>query len=64
MFAFTTQWLHHSLRLTAFLIAIAVCGLLGSSVALGQAQANAADVQGYVKRRPGRNSYRRHRDGS
>ncbi|HYJ85105.1 MAG TPA: carboxypeptidase-like regulatory domain-containing protein, partial [Pyrinomonadaceae bacterium] len=49
MFAFTTQWLHHSLRLTAFLIAIAVCGLLGSSVALGQAQANAADVQGYVK---------------
>ncbi len=49
MFAFTTQWLHHSLRLTGFLIAIAVCGLLGSSVALGQAQANAADVQGYVR---------------
>jgi hypothetical protein len=49
MFAFTTQWPHHSLRLTAFLIAVAVCGLLGSSVALGQAQANAADVQGYVK---------------
>lgn len=49
MFAFTTQWLHHSLRLTAFLIAIAVCGLFGSSVALGQAQANAADVQGYVR---------------
>ena len=49
MFAFTTQWLHHSLRLTAFLIVIAACGVLGSSVALGQSQANAADVQGYVR---------------
>jgi carboxypeptidase family protein/TonB-dependent receptor-like protein len=49
MFASPTQWLHHSLRLTAFLIVTAVCGLLGSGVALGQAQSNAADVQGYVR---------------
>ena len=53
MFAFTAQWLNHSLRLTAFLIAIAVCGLLGSSVALGQAQANAADLNGVVRDQSG-----------
>ncbi|MEK6283118.1 MAG: TonB-dependent receptor [Acidobacteriota bacterium] len=49
MFAFPTQWLKHSLRLTAFLVVITVCGLLGSGVAYGQSQSNAADLQGFVK---------------
>jgi Carboxypeptidase regulatory-like domain/TonB dependent receptor len=49
MFAFPTHWLNHSLRVTGFVIAIAVCGLLGSGIAFGQAQSNAADLQGFVK---------------
>jgi hypothetical protein len=49
MFASPTRWLTLSTRLTSFLLITLVCGLLGSSVAFGQAQSNAADLQGYVR---------------
>src|ERR1044071_7485716 len=49
MFAYATQWLNHSLRVTRFLLVIAVCGLFGSGTAFGQAQSNAADLQGFVR---------------
>jgi hypothetical protein len=53
MFASPTQWLNSSLRLTALLLATIVCGLLGSGVAFGQAQSNAADLQGVVRDQSG-----------
>ncbi len=49
MFASPTQWLNASIRLTALLIVTVVCGLSGSSVAFGQAQSNASDLQGVVR---------------
>ncbi|MDQ2921912.1 MAG: TonB-dependent receptor [Acidobacteriota bacterium] len=49
MFASPTQWLKPSIRITALLILTVVCGLLGSGVAFGQAQSNAADLQGVVR---------------
>lgn len=49
MFASPTRWLKPSIRLTALLILTIVCGLLGSGVAFGQAQSNAADLQGVVR---------------
>ena len=48
MFASPTQWLKPSVRITALLILTVVCGLLGSGIAFGQAQSNAADLQGVV----------------
>src|SRR5437016_7293358 len=49
MFASPTQSLSPSIRITGFLILTVVCGLLGSGVAFGQAQSNAADLQGVVR---------------
>src|SRR6185436_12377354 len=49
MFASSTQWLDPSIRLAVLLLITAVCGLLGSGVALGQTQSNAADLQGVVR---------------
>lgn len=49
MFASPTRWLKPSMRITALLILTVVCGLLGSAVAFGQAQSNAADLQGVVR---------------
>lgn len=49
MFASPTQWLKPSIRITTLLILTVVCGLLGSAVAFGQAQSNAADLQGVVR---------------
>ena len=48
MFASPARWFRPSMRITALLIVTVVCGLLGSSVAFGQAQSNAADLQGFV----------------
>src|SRR6266446_6086335 len=53
MFASPTQWLNASIRLTALLIFTVVCGLSGSSVAFGQAQSNASDLQGMVRDQSG-----------
>src|SRR5882724_5866198 len=53
MFASPTEWLNSSIRLTAFFVVAVVCGLLGSSVAFGQAQSNAADLQGVVRDQSG-----------
>lgn len=53
MFASPTHWLNPSIRLVALLLATVVCGLLSSSVAFGQAQANAADLQGVVRDQSG-----------
>ncbi len=47
MFAFPTRWLTVSARITTLLIFTFVCGL--SSVAFGQAQSNAADLNGFVR---------------
>ncbi|HKO98962.1 MAG TPA: TonB-dependent receptor [Pyrinomonadaceae bacterium] len=55
MFALLKQWFNHSLRLTALLVVAAVCGLLGADVAYGQAQSNAADLQGFVRDSQGAN---------
>src|SRR6266850_1010691 len=49
MFASPTNWLSPSIRITGFLILTVVCGLLGSGIAFGQAQSNAADLQGVVR---------------
>ena len=49
MFASPTHWHSTSIRITGFLILTVVCGLLGSVVAFGQAQSNAADLQGFVR---------------
>src|SRR6185436_17971625 len=49
MFASPTRWLKPSIRLSALLILTVVCGLLGSGLAFGQAQSNAADLQGVVR---------------
>src|SRR5882724_2580143 len=53
MFASSTQWLNPSIRLATLLLVTAVCGLLGSGVALGQTQSNAADLQGVVRDQSG-----------
>jgi hypothetical protein len=53
MFASAAQYLKISTRITALVFAIVVCGLLGSTVALGQAQANASDLQGVVRDQSG-----------
>jgi hypothetical protein len=53
MFAPSTQWLIPSIRLAVLLLFTAVCGLSGSSVALGQTQSNAADLQGVVRDQSG-----------
>ena len=39
------QWVHASIRLTFFLVICSLCAQL----ALGQAQSNAADLQGFVR---------------
>ena len=49
MFASPSRRLNLFVRLTAFLIATVVCGALASGVAYGQAQANAADLNGFVR---------------
>lgn len=49
MFASATRRLNLFARLTAILIAAAVCTVLAAGVAYGQAQANAADLKGYVR---------------
>lgn len=49
MFASPTRWFSPSIRTTFLLIVTLVCGLLGSSVAFGQAQSNAADLGGFVR---------------
>ena len=53
MFASSTQWLNPSIRLAILLLVTAVGGLLSSSVALGQTQSNAADLQGVVRDQSG-----------
>ncbi len=53
MFASPMQWLHSSIRFVALLIVTVVCGLPGSGVAFGQAQSNAADLQGVVRDQSG-----------
>src|SRR5258706_12730941 len=50
MFASSTQWLNPSIRLAFFLLVTAV---VGSGVALGQTQSNAADLQGVVRDQSG-----------
>jgi hypothetical protein len=50
MFASPTQWLNPSIRLAVLLLVTAV---LGSGVALGQTQSNAADLQGVVRDQSG-----------
>lgn len=49
MFAFPTQWLKASLRITTVLIVALFCGQLASSTVFGQAQSNAADLRGVVR---------------
>lgn len=49
MFASPTQWLKPLIRITALMILTVVCGLLGSGIAFGQTQSNAADLQGVVR---------------
>jgi len=49
MFAFPPQCRNTSIRCTALFLITIVCGLLLSGVALGQAQSNAADLQGVVR---------------
>lgn len=53
MFASSTQWLNPSIRLAVLLLVTLACGLLGSSIALGQTQSNAADLQGVVRDQSG-----------
>src|SRR6185295_5835907 len=53
MFASSTQWLNPSIRLALLLFVTLACGLLGSSIALGQTQSNAADLQGVVRDQSG-----------
>src|SRR6185436_15976147 len=53
MFAFPTQWLTPSIRFTVLLLVTIACGFLGSGVALGQTQSNAADLQGVVRDQSG-----------
>ena len=50
MFASSTQWLNPSIRLAVLLLLTAV---FGSSIALGQTQSNAADLQGVVRDQSG-----------
>jgi hypothetical protein len=49
MVASHSRWFTLSTRLTGFLLITIVCGLLGSTVAFGQAQSNAADLNGFVR---------------
>ena len=49
MFASPTRRLNLFVRLTAIVIAATVCTALAAGVAYGQAQANAADLKGYVR---------------
>ncbi|HKO59932.1 MAG TPA: TonB-dependent receptor [Pyrinomonadaceae bacterium] len=49
MFASPTRRPNFFVRLTAILIAAAVCSVLAAGVAYGQAQANAADLKGFVR---------------
>src|SRR5882672_3472057 len=49
MFASPTQWLNPSIRIAALSIFTVACVLPGASVAFGQAQSNAADLQGVVR---------------
>ena len=53
MFASPARCFKVSIRLTALLLATVVCGLLGSGVALGQAQSNASDLQGVIRDQSG-----------
>src|ERR1700716_2916349 len=53
MFASPAHCLKVSTRITGFLLATVICGLLGSTVALGQAQSNASDLQGVVRDQSG-----------
>ncbi|MDQ6651533.1 MAG: TonB-dependent receptor [Acidobacteriota bacterium] len=48
MFAFPTQWFS-PIRITTLLIVTVGYALLGSSLAFGQAQSNAADLRGFVR---------------
>src|ERR671912_3071977 len=49
MFASPTRRLNLFVRVTAIVVAAAVCTVLAAGVAYGQAQANAADLKGYVR---------------
>ena len=49
MFASPTRRPNFLVRLTAIVIATAVCTVLAASVAYAQAQANAADLKGFVR---------------
>jgi len=49
MSASLTHLLKISLRITTFLLVAVTFALLGASAAFGQAQSNAADLQGFVK---------------
>src|SRR6267378_3567554 len=53
MLASPAQWLKPSIRFAVLLLVTIVCGLLGSNVALGQTQSNAADLQGVVRDQSG-----------
>ena len=53
MLAFHTHEFYPSIRLAALMLAITFCGLLGSGIAYGQAQSNAADLQGVVRDQSG-----------
>ena len=53
MFASPTEWLNCLVRLTALCVVTVVCGLTGSGIAFGQAQSNAADLQGVVRDQSG-----------
>ncbi|HEY2976096.1 MAG TPA: TonB-dependent receptor [Pyrinomonadaceae bacterium] len=53
MFASPTEWLNCLVRLPALFVVTVVCGLTGSGVAFGQAQSNAADLQGVVRDQSG-----------
>lgn len=49
MFVSPMRWSSPSTRIGAFLVLAAACLMLASSVAFGQAQSNAADLQGVVR---------------
>jgi hypothetical protein len=53
MFASSTQCFYPSIRLAVLLLVTLACGLLGSGIALGQTQSNAADLQGVVRDQSG-----------
>ena len=53
MFASSTLWLNPSIRFAVLLLVTVACVQLGSGVAPGQTQSNAADLQGVVRDQSG-----------